>query len=373
VKYFDFNAGAPLRPQVRAVLEKAFADGVGNPSSVHQVGRAARRVLREARERIGYAVGASHRDVVFTGSGSEAAALAIKGAWARRESGRNRVVVSAIEHPCVLGAVKALPNAVVTRVPPETNGAVSEAAFGAALATDVALASLMWVNNETGVVQPVPAIARRCDALGIAFHSDAVQAFGRVELACRLAPGAMLSFAGHKLGTPAGIGVLVAERWKALEPLVQGHQEDGRRGGTENVPYAMALAEAMTLAASEREAESMRLRGLRDGLEAKLPMAKVNGVSAERVANTTNLHFPGVSAEALLMALDLEGFCVSTGAACASGSVTPSHVLLAMGLSVDASKQCLRVSMGPSTTDAEVDALGEALGRHVVLMAERQG
>lgn len=372
----DHNAGAPLRPEIAAHLGHAFAELAGNPSSVHQLGRAARKRLDAAREKVASHFGAaSPREIIFTGSGSEAAALAIIGAFlARPDERRRTMVISAIEHPCVLGAAKRvaqLGGQVVT-IAPDRSGAVSAEAMIGALTDEVALCSLMWVNNETGVIQPVDRVSRACVERGIPFHTDAVQAIGKLPATLREAPADLLSLSAHKLGGPAGVGVLIDRRVVDVAALVPGHQENGRRGGTQSV--AMAEALVMALDASKAPGEPERLRALRDELEARviaaLPQTIVNGRAADRVGNTSNLCFPGADGEALLIALDLEGLCVSTGAACASGSLEPSHVLTAMGLSPAEAHSTIRISLGPTSTHEHVDRAAEALVRLVPKVRE---
>jgi cysteine desulfurase len=373
VIYLDYNAGAPLRPEVAAHLARAFAETAGNPSSVHQVGRTARKRLDAAREAVARAFGAqSPREVIFTGSGSEAAALAIIGAYAARsDRQRTTVVTSAIEHPCVLGAVKQLEaqGAVVVRVPPGPDGRIDAEAMIAHLGPHVALCSLMWVNNETGVIQPVELVSRACVARGIVFHTDAVQAIGRLDATLREVPADLLTFSAHKLGGPAGVGALINRRQVDVAALVPGHQENGRRGGTQSTALAEGLVLALEASLAERAREVPRLTALRDTLERRvleaLPGSKVTGMAAPRVGTTSNLCFPGADGEGLLIALDLEGVCVSTGAACASGSLTPSHVLTAMGLTPAEAQASLRLSLGPGTTSAQLDEAVAALARLV--------
>lgn len=366
--YLDHNAGAPLLPAVAELLARAFAEVPGNPSSVHQAGRRARRGLDDARQRVAAVLGCLPREVVFTGSGSEAAAIAVLGAFrARKDRARRRVVTSRLEHPCVLGAVERLEaeGAEVVRVAPGPDGRVPLGALEAALTDDTALCSLQWVNNETGVLQPVAELSRRCVARGITFHTDAVQAFGRVPASLREVPADLLSLSAHKLGGPAGVGVLYNRRGLEVQGLTPGHQENGRRGGTQSVPLAQALALALEHAA---RADAGPVERLRDRFEAEvlaaLPGTRVNG-TAPRVGSTSNLLFPGVDGEALLVALDLEGICVSSGAACASGSLEPSHVLLAMGRTSGEAHASLRFSFGATNTGDEVARVVAALARLV--------
>lgn len=369
--YLDHNAGAPLLPQIARFLTTAFVDSSGNPSSVHQAGRSSRRHLDSARERVAKVLGCTPREIVFTGSGSEAAAIAVLGAFrARKDQAKRRVVTTAIEHPCVLGAVKLLEaeGAEVVRVAPGADGAVPAQALIDALDAQTALCSVQWVNNETGVIQPASELARVCMGRKIVFHSDAVQAFGRVPASLGLVPADLLSLSAHKLGGPAGVGVLFSRRGVDVQGLTPGHQENGRRGGTQSAAMAEALAMALEHAVSSQEAAAAQLSALRDRFERELlgaiPGTIVNGTAA-RVGATSNLQFPDVDGEALLIALDLEGICVSTGAACASGSLSPSHVLLAMGRTSAQASGSLRFSLGAATTGEEIDTVVAVLSRLV--------
>jgi cysteine desulfurase len=373
VIYWDYNAAAPVRPEVARVLARAFTEGgYGNPSSVHQAGREARGRLDSARSRVARVLGCEPKEVCFTGSGSEADALALKGAFlARPDPNRRRIVSSAIEHPAVLAALAQLEKqgAEVVRLKPGVDGRVRAEAVLDALTPATTLCSLMWANNETGVVQPVAEVARACRQRGILFHTDAVQVAGKLPLSLREVDADLLALSAHKFGGPAGAGALVVRKGVDVQGLTPGHQEAGRRGGTQNVPYAEALALALELAQAEQESSAARLGALRDTFErevlARIPDVTVNGAGAPRVPNTSNLYFHGADGEALLIALDLEGICVSSGAACASGTLTPSHVLTAMGLTPAQAHGSLRFSMGPGTTEAEVERVVEALHTHV--------
>ena len=309
--------------------------------------------------------GCEARELSFVSSGTEANAWAVRAAiQARRAQGRTEIVASAIEHPALMQTLRALEQegARLRWIPPDADGAVRAEAMDEALGEATALCTLMWVNNETGVIQPIEAVARRCEALGIPFHVDAVQAVGKVPVSLRELPRASFSFASHKLGGPAGLGALVART--APRPLIPGHQERGLRGGTPWVAGAEAFALAVALSLAEAPTESARLLALRERLEQRLGQtfvdARVNG-TAPRVSGTVNFRVPGADAESWMMALDLDGIAVSTGAACASGSLEPSHVLLAMGLSPDEARSSLRISMGRTTQEAHVDALVERL------------
>jgi cysteine desulfurase len=373
VIYWDYNAAAPLRPEVARALARAFTEGgFGNPSSVHQAGREARGRMDSARARVARVLGCEPKEVCFTGSGSEADALALKGAFlARPDPNRRRIVSTTVEHPAVLTALTQLEKqgAEVVRLKPGTDGCVRAEAVLDALTPATALCSLMWANNETGVVQPVAEVARACRQRGILFHTDAVQVAGKLPLSLREVDADLLALSAHKFGGPAGAGALVVRKGVDVQALIPGHQEAGRRGGTQNVPYAEALALALELAHADQESTAARVGALRDAFErevlASIPDVTINGAGAPRVPNTSNLHIHGADGEALLIALDLEGICASSGAACASGTLTPSHVLIAMGLTPAQAYGSLRFSLGPSTTEDEVERVVAALRTHV--------
>jgi cysteine desulfurase len=373
VIYWDYNAAAPVRAEVGALLARAFTHGgFGNASSVHGGGREARGRLDAARAKAARVLGCEPKELTFTASGSEADALALLGAYAARPvKERRRVVSSSVEHPAALGALARLEQdgAQVVRLSPAPDGQVPLEAVLEALTPDTALCSLMWANNETGVLQPVARVARACRQRGILFHTDAVQAAGKVPLSLREVDADLLSLSAHKFGGPQGVGLLVVRKGVDVRPLTPGHQEGGRRGGTQNVPYAEALALALELATAEQAEAAARMGALRDAFEhrvlQRLPDVTVNGAAAPRVPNTSNLRFAGVEGEALLMALDLDGIHVSSGAACASGTLSPSHVLRAMGLSPAEARGSLRFSLGPATTESEVGRVVEALCTHV--------
>jgi cysteine desulfurase len=357
--YWDYNATTPLWPEVAALLARRYAELTGNPSSVHGPGRAARARLTQARESVAKVFGCEPKEVVFTASGSEGAALALFGAF--RSQGKKRIVTTPIEHPSVLGAVAQL----------EKEGAEVVRTLDplGAIDSSTALVSAMWVNNETGALLPVAEIARAAANAGAVFHCDAVQAVARLPVSLREVPADLLSISAHKLGGPPGVGALIARKRLGLSPLVPGHQEDGRRGGTQAVVLAEALALALSLTTASVETEGQRLTALRDRFEGavreRIADVHVNAGSVPRVGGVSNLRFTGADGEALLIALDLEGIHVSSGAACASGSLKPSHVLTALGLSSTDAQASLRFSMGRGTTDAEVDAVVAALERHV--------
>jgi cysteine desulfurase len=328
---------------------------------VHRAGRDARDVLDLARDRVAHALGARPRDVVFTSGATEAAALAIRGVLGAAAEGRQRLVVTAVEHPCVLGLARALERGGVplTVVPVDRRGELDPAAFRAALGPDVALACAMRANNETGVLFPIPALAAAAREVGAPFLCDAVQAAGKIELDVRTLGAALVLVTGQKLGGPRGAGALWIEPGLALAPLLGGEQERGRRAGTENLPGIAGLGAAIEVASARREEDAARLGALRDRLEqgllAAVARARVNGAGAPRLPNTSSIVFEGCDAETLLVAMDLEGVCASAGSACHSGSTRPSGVLTAMGLSPAEARATIRFSLGWSSTAEEVE------------------
>ena len=373
--YWDYNASTPIRPEVLENLTQSLRTlnaSPGNPSSVHAGGRELRRRLDHARAATAKLLGCDPREVCFTGSGSEANALALKGAFlARREKSRRHIVTSQVEHPAVLSALEQLETlgARVLRIAPQPDGRVALEEFLAALTPDVALCSLMWANNETGVVQPIAEVARACNQRGILCHIDAVQAVGKVPVSFSEVGADLLSLSAHKFYGPAGVGALIVRRGLAVEALTPGHQEAGRRGGTHNVPYIEALARALELSLGSLPGEQKRVASLRNRFEYELATRvgdmRINGGTVPRVPNTSNVEFCGADGEALLIGLDLEGICVSSGAACASGSLTPSHVLTAMGLTSAQAHSSLRFSLGLYSTESEVDQVLDTLARQV--------
>lgn len=364
--YVDHNATTPLHPEVVALLREA-SSGPANPSSVHAAGRAARLRLDRARARVAQCLGCEPREVVFTASGSEANALAVLGAFRSGKGQRRRIVTTAIEHPALLAAVAVAERegAECVRIAPDPTGRISESAVLEALTPQTLLCSVMWANNESGVLQPVSGIARACRQRGILFHTDAVQAAGKLPVTLREVDADLLSLSAHKFGGPAGVGVLIVRKGVPLEPLVPGHQEDGHRGGTQNVVWAEACALALELSTHEVARHAAALGSVRDRFEARLlaalPEVVIHGREVPRVSNTSSVRFGEQDGEALLIALDLEGIAASMGAACASGTLKPSHVLTAMGLSQDQAKATLRFSFGRAFAEPELERLVEAI------------
>jgi cysteine desulfurase len=361
VIYLDHNAITPVRPEAREAVLVAL-DRFGNPSSVHRAGRDARDLLDLARDRVAEGIGARPQDVVFTSGATEAAALAIRGVLGAAGAGRRRLVVTAVEHPCVLGLARRLEaeGTPLTVVPVDRRGEVDPDAFRAALGPDVALAAAMRANNETGVIFPVPALAAAAREAGVPFLCDAVQAVGKIEVDVRTLGADLVLATGQKLGGPRGAGLLWVTPGLRLAPLLGGEQERGRRAGTENLPGIAGLGAALHAAVATREEEAGRIGALRDHLEsgllAAVPRARVNGAGAPRLPGTSSIVFEGCDAETLLMALDLEGICASAGSACHSGSTRPSGVLVAMGLSPAEARATVRFSLGWTSTAEELDA-----------------
>lgn len=374
VIYWDHNASTPLCPEVAALMAEHLRGEafLGNSASLHQAGRAARQKLESSRARIARSLGCDPKALTFTASGAEANALALKGAFlARTQPERRQLLSSQIEHPSVLATLSQLVplGAELLLLPPAADGQVKAEAFAQVLGPQTFLCSLMGANNETGVLQPTQEVAALCRAQGILVHSDAVQLTGRVPLQLHAEGPDLVSLSGHKFGGPSGVGLLYSKTDVALTPLVPGHQEGGRRGGSASPELAEGFALALELAQAQVAEQQTRWAALRDHFEAQvlslIPSVQVNGKEALRLPNTSNLRFEGADAETLLIALDLDGICVSMGAACASGSVQPSHALTAMGLSAKEAKECLRFSLGQGSHEEEVSQVVDALKRHV--------
>ncbi len=369
--YLDHAATTPVRPEVlEAMLPYLTNQAFGNPSSAHRFGRAARAGIEQARREVAQAVGAEPNQVIFTSGGTEADNLGIIGAAlaARDRGGQVCAVVSAIEHKAVLEAAHAVCHLGGREVvlPVDENGGVSLDALDEALADRPALVSIMWVNNEVGMVQPVAEIAGRCRAAGVVFHTDAVQAFGKVPVSVGDLPCTLLTLSGHKIGAPKGIGALIVRDRKAVEAIIHGGgQQYGIRPGTENVAGAVALGRAALLAAREQPEEAPRLRALRsllaERLRATVRDLVVNGDRADNAPHVLSVSVAGADSEALLMHLDLAGVAASSGSACSTGAVEPSHVLVAMGLPRELALGAIRFSFGRESTAADVDRVAEVM------------
>jgi cysteine desulfurase len=358
VIYLDHNATAPLRRPVRDALMAALDEAWANPSSIHALGRRAREAVERARRQVAALMGALPEEVVFTSGGTEGDNLCVRGlALAARRPGRPaRVVSSDLEHPAVQGALDELEGQgfAITRLP----GAVTPEALAAALDEEVVLVSLAAANHELGTLAPIPELAAVARERRILFHTDAVQALGRIPFDVRRAGVDAATLSAHKLGGPKGVGAVFLRRGVDLHPLIAGgHQERERRAGTENLPGIVGCGVACQLAGAELAEAGERVTRLRDRLEGQLleiPGARRHGQGA-RVPGTCNVGFAGAEGHLVLIGLDLEGIAVSTGAACTSGSLAPSPVLLALGLSPGQAREAVRFSLGPENTEEEID------------------
>ena len=358
--YLDHNAITPVRPEAEAAVLRALR-AFGNPSSVHAAGREARALLDEARGRVAAALHVHPRDLVFTSGATESATLAIRGALAAAPEGRTGLVVTAVEHPCVLDLARnlALGGTPVQVVPVDRDGVVDLEVLGHAVGAETALVCCMLANNETGVLHPVAEAADLAHAAGAILFCDAVQAAGKIPVDLPALRVDLAAITAQKFGGARGAGALWIAPGVRLAPVAGGHQERGRRAGTENLPGLAGMGAALEAAVAALPVDAERVRRLRDrlegGLVAALPGSRVNGGGADRLPGTLSITFPGSDGETMLISLDLEGICASAGAACTSGSTTPSHVLSAMGLTVDEARATLRLSLGWSSTDADVD------------------
>ena len=366
--YLDHAATTPVRPEVLEAMTPFYGPRFGNPSSVHRWGREARAALDEARERVARCLNAAPDEITFTSGGTEADNLAILGAWRTlRAKGQKVVVTSPVEHKAVLQAVHqaAKEGAEERLLKVKSDGTVDlDDARAKITKGDTSVVSVMWVNNETGVIQPIAELAAIAKAAGAVFHTDAVQGYGKVEVDAKKIPFDYASVSGHKIGAPKGIGAFYIRRGAPFEALfVGGSQERGRRAGTENVAAAVGLARAMELALEEREAHWTSLEAMRNRLEEallkRIPDAVVHGRGSPRAPHVLNISVPGTDSESLLMALDLQGVACSSGSACQSGSITPSHVLSAMGVKPDVANAAIRMSLGALSNDADIARVAE--------------
>ncbi|MEX2263753.1 MAG: cysteine desulfurase family protein [Bryobacteraceae bacterium] len=363
--YFDHNATTPVSPEVCEAMAPCLAEVYGNPSSIHHFGQMAKQRLEAARRQIAALVNAHPQEIVFTGGGTESDNLAILGV---ARGGRKHVIATAIEHPAVLNTCAQLERegAEVTVLQTGADGVLDPGDVRRALRPHTALVSVMHANNEIGVVQPVAEIARIAHEAGALMHVDGVQALGKIPVDVKALDVDLYSASGHKIYAPKGIGMLYARKDTPLQAVTfGGHHERDRRPGTENVAGAVALGRAAELARASLEIEPARLSRLRDRLERaileRVPFTGVNGNRNSRTPNTTNIYFDHVEGEAMVISLDLRGFAVSSGAACSSGAVEPSHVLLAIGLAPERARSSIRFSLGRANTEEQVDALVEAV------------
>ncbi len=364
VVYMDNNATTRVDPEVVAAMLPYFSDLYGNPSSMHTFGGQVGRKIAAAREQVAALIGAESEEIIFTSCGTESDSTAILSALQAYPEKRH-IVTTRVEHPAVKHLCEHLDRLTghkhrVTRLPVDRDGLLDLNQYEAALSDDTAVVSVMWANNETGVIFPVEEMARIAKSRGILFHTDAVQAVGKIPINMADSAIDFLSISGHKLHAPKGVGALYVRKRVPFAPMVVGgHQEQGRRGGTENVCSIIGLGQACELAQARMEDENGRVRQLRDRLEegllSKIPNAIRNGHREQRLPNTTNISFEFIEGESILLHLDQYGICASSGSACTSGSLEPSHVLRAMGVPYTAAHGSVRLSLSVFNTEEEVD------------------
>lgn len=365
--YLDNNATTRVAPEVAEAMLPYLTEFYGNPSSMHSFGGQVGMQLKKARADVAAALGCDPAELIFTSCGSESDNTAILSALAAQPE-KKHLVTTRVEHPAVLSLAKHLEEKgyEVTYLGVDDKGNLDLAEVAGAIRKDTAIVSVMYANNETGVIFPIPEIAALCKAKGVLFHTDAVQAVGKIDIDLSKLPVDMLSLSGHKLHAPKGVGVLYVRKGTPFRPfLIGGHQERGRRAGTENTAGIIALAAAMTLAKAHMAEENTRVKALRDRLEAGIlaavPHSQVNGDTANRLPNTTSIAFKFVEGEAILLMLDQYGICASSGSACTSGSLEPSHVLRAMGVPFTYAHGSIRFSLSRYTTEADIDLVLDKL------------
>lgn len=365
--YFDHNATTPVAPEVLRDLTATLVEVCGNASSIHHYGQAAKQKLEGARREVAARIGCDIKELVFTSGGTEADNLAIFGIARRSGKPAKHVVTSSIEHPAVLNACAQLERdgCEVVYLPVDADGLVRLDDVKRALRPGTALVTVMHANNETGAIQPIKEIAALAHSCGAVFHSDGVQTAGRLPVNVKELGVDLFSVSGHKFGAPKGMGALYVRKGLTVEAvMVGGHHERDRRAGTENVPGAAAFGKAAAIGFDWSTIAPLRDR-LEKGILQRVKGVRVNGAGATRLPNTTNIRFDGIEGEAIVIALDLRGYAVSSGSACSSGAVEPSHVLLAMGMTPAEARSSVRISLGPSNTVEEVDGLIEAVEQSV--------
>ena len=365
--YVDNNATTRVAPEVVEAMMPYFSELYGNPSSMHTFGGKVGFEIKNAREKVATLIGASPEEIVFTSCGTESDSTAI---WAALRSNpeKKHIITTRVEHPAVknMGEVLSKKGYHVTFVPVDKNGNLDLDYLYENLTDDTAIASIMWANNETGVVFPMDEIVQKIRERGIVFHTDAVQAAGKLPVDVRDTPVDMLSLSGHKIHAPKGVGVLYVRKGTKFSPfMVGGHQEHGRRGGTENVASIVGLGKAAEIAARHVKNDMQRVKQLRDKLETELisrvPHAIINGDRDHRLPNTTSIAFEYIEGESILLMMDEFGICASSGSACTSGSLEPSHVLRAMGVPFTAAHGSIRFSLSTYNTEDEIDFIVEKL------------
>ena len=371
VVYMDNNATTRVAPEVLENMLPYFSDLYGNPSSMHTFGGQVGDALKEAREQIADLVGATADEIIFTSCGTESDSTAILSALQAFPEKRH-IVTTRVEHPAVKNLCENIDNLTghkhkITQLPVDREGMIGLQRYEDSLTDDTAIVSVMWANNETGVIFPIAAMAEIAKSRGILFHTDAVQAVGKIPIDLKKTSSIdFLSISGHKLHAPKGIGVLYVRRGTPYAPfLIGGHQEHGRRGGTENVASIIGLGKACALAGARLQEENTRVKAMRDKLEngllEKISHSMLNGHKTERLPNTTSVSFEFVEGEAILLHLDRFGICASSGSACTSGSLEPSHVLRAMGVPFTAAHGSIRFSLSVYNNEEEVDFILDKL------------
>lgn len=377
--YMDNNATGRVAPEVVDAMMPFLTECYGNPSSMHTFGGQVGGAVENARTQVAELVGADATEITFTSCGTESDSTAILSALQAFPEKRH-IITTRVEHPAIKNLCENMDRLTghkhrVTRLPVESDGTLDLARYEEALAEDTAIVSVMWANNETGVIFPVEKMAAMAKERGILFHTDAVQAVGKIPINLRELDIDFLSMSGHKLHAPKGVGALYVKRGTPFVPfLAGGHQEEGRRGGTENVASIIGFGKACELAGMMMEEENTRVRALRDRLEegllASVPKSMLNGHKTDRLPNTTNISFEFVEGEAILLHMNLYNICASSGSACTSGSLEPSHVLRAMGVPFTAAHGSIRFSLSIYNTDAEVDFVLEKMGPIIAELRE---
>lgn len=366
--YFDHNATTPVAPEVFDAMVPFLKEEWGNPSSIHWAGRAPRKAIDEGREKVCKFFNCSELELIFTSSGTEGDNHAVRGiAYAKKDKG-NHIITTKVEHPAIINTCKSLAKEgfETTYLDVDVDGLLSLDALKAAITPKTILISVMYANNETGVVFPIKEIGAIAKERGITFHTDAVQAAGKIPIDTQTLGVDLLTISGHKLYAPKGVAALYVKRGVRLVPLITGgHHERNRRGGTENVAGIVALGKAAEIAMRDMDVEMQLLATLRNrlekGLGERVPHIKINGHLEKRLPNTANVSFEFVEGESLLLNLDMKGIAASSGSACTSGSLEPSHVLLAMGLTHEMSHGSVRFSLGKSSTVEDIDYLLEVM------------
>ena len=361
--YVDNNATTRVDEEVFTAMQPFFCEEYGNPSSMHSVGGRVGPKLKEARNQVANLIGARPDEIIFTSCGTESDNTAVHAALAA-DPGKRHIVTSRVEHPAIGSLVSSLSKQGyrISEIAVDGDGCLDMGSLEESLTPDTALVSIMWANNETGVIFPVEEIAQMCRQRKITFHTDAVQAVGKLPINLNDSAIDMLSLSGHKLHAPKGIGALYVRKGTKFSPfMIGGHQEKGRRAGTENVPGIIALGKACELAGKNMKEENTRVRDLRDRLETELikciPDAKINGTTKQRTPNTSNISFANIEGESILLMLNEFGICASSGSACTSGSLEPSHVMRAMGVPFTMAHGSIRFSLSIHNTEEDIDEI----------------